>query len=99
MEIILSVFNDICLEFNDNLLTKHLLEIIQTMHNINKKYKLNCKELYFFIQIKYGLKIFDSLLKGKEMFDKNIFTKFLKKFLKYRFHIKKKILKIILLMI
>ena len=51
MEIILSVFNDLCLEFHDNLLTKHISEIILTMYHINKKYKLNSKELYFLIQI------------------------------------------------
>ena len=90
MEIILSVFNDLCLEFHDNILTKHILEIIPTMYNINEKYKLKCKELYFLIQIKYALKIFDSLDKGKEMNDKNIFTKFLKNLLKYRYSYQEK---------
>ena len=78
MEIILSVFNDLCLEFHDSSLTKNILEIIPTMYHINEKYKLNCKELYFLIQIKYALKLYDSLNKGKGMNDENIFTKFLK---------------------
>ena len=84
MEIILSVFNDLCLDFHDNSLTKNILEIIPTMYHINEKYKLNCKELYFLLQIKYTLKIYYSLNKDKGMNDENIFTKFLNCLKKYR---------------
>ena len=84
MEIILGVFNDLCLDFHDNSLTKNILEIIPTMYHINEKYKLNCKELYFLLQIKYTLKIYYSLNKGKGMNDENIFTKFLNCLKKYR---------------
>ena len=84
MEIILGVFNDLCLDFHDNSLTKNILEIIPTMYRINEKYKLNCKELYFLLQIKYTLKIYYSLNKDKGMNDENIFTKFLNCLKKYR---------------
>ena len=53
LEIILSVLNNLCLEFHEYDLIKNVIEIIPTMYNINQKYKLNCKELYFLIEIKY----------------------------------------------
>ena len=79
MEIILNAFNDMCIEFHDFNVIKNVIEIIPTMYHINQKYKLNCKELYFLLEIKYVLKITE-LLKNEENEKKieNIFTKFLR---------------------
>ena len=85
LEIILSVLNNLCLEFHEYDLIKNVIEIIPTMYNINQKYKLNCKELYFLIEIKYILKISDS-----KSLDKNIFHKFLRCLNKYRYSYKEK---------
>ena len=70
MEIILNAFNDMCIEFHDFNVIKNVIEIIPTMYHINQKYKLNCKELYFLLEIKYVLKITE-LLKNEENEKKN----------------------------
>ena len=80
MEIILSVLNNLCLEIHEYDLIKNVIEVIPTMYNINQKYKLNCKELYFLFQIKYIFNISNS-----KSLDKNIFHEFLQCLNKYRF--------------
>ena len=87
IEIILGVFNDLCLEFKDISIAKNIIEIIPTMHHINEKYKLECKELYFLFQIKYALKFTNLIDKN----DKNIFSKFLRGLSKYRYSYKENI--------
>ena len=81
IEIILSVFNDLCLEFKESSIVKNVIEIIPTMYHINEKYKLNCKELYFLFQIKYAFQLANLVNKD----DKNIFSKFLRGLSKYRY--------------
>ena len=51
MEIILSVLNDKCIEDPDSI--SKIIEIIPIMENIEQKYNLNSKEIYFLIEIKY----------------------------------------------
>ena len=51
IEIILEVFNNKCIEEPESI--KKIIEIIPTMYNIEQKYNLNSKEIYFLIEIKY----------------------------------------------
>ena len=51
------------------------------MYQINEKYKLECKELYFLFQIKYVFKLANLVDKD----DKNILSKFLRGLSKYRY--------------
>ena len=51
MEIILSVLNDKCIGDPDSI--SKIIEIIPIMENIEQKYNLNSKEIYFLIEIKY----------------------------------------------
>ena len=88
MEYILSVFNDLCLETPDFKVTKNIIEIIPNMSRINEKYNLNCKELYFLIQIKYIFTITNALNKDPNSFDTNVFGKYLRCLKKYRYSFK-----------
>ena len=51
------------------------------MYQINEKYKLECKELYFLFQINYVFKLANLVDKD----DKNILSKFLRGLSKYRY--------------
>ena len=51
MEFILSVLNDKCVE--EPVYISKIIEIIPTMYNIEQKYNINSKEIYFLIEIKY----------------------------------------------
>ena len=81
IEIILSVFNDLCLEFKEFSIVNNIIEIIPTIYQINEKYKLECKELYFLFQIKYVFKLANLVDKD----DKNILSKFLRGLSRYRY--------------
>ena len=72
-EIILSIFNDKCIEDPESI--SKIIEIIPTMYQIEQKYKLNCEEIYFLIEIKY---VYLFIKKSNIKNDENIIRQVLK---------------------
>ena len=74
IELILSVINDKCIDEPQSL--SKVIEIIPTMYQIEQKYKLNSKEIYFLLEIKYIYLLIKKLnLKNDENVRSNFKTK------------------------
>ena len=59
MEIILSAINDLCIDDPQSL--SKVIDIIPNIYHIEQKYKLNSKEIYFLLEIKYIYKLIKKL--------------------------------------
>ena len=75
LEVILSFFNDKCLEEPKEI--SKIIEIIPNLYNIEERYNLNCKEIYFLIEIKYIY----LLINNKENYNENLIRQLLKNYL------------------
>ena len=75
LKIITSFFNDKCIEAPKEI--NKIIEIIPNFYNIEEKYNLKCKEIYFLIEIKYIY----LLISNNENYNENMSRQLLKQYL------------------